>query len=289
MNMKLSKWSAVGAALMMMTANLLAADVDIDGAVPGKWTMDLDAAKKVAAEKNLPILLNFTGSDWCGWCKLMEERVFTKAEWSKYAEDNLMMAFIDFPEDDSLVPDKYTARNQALSSKYDISGYPTYIILDSDGTTELGRLGAGQDKTPESFIAEIKKTLGNSAGAKEAFLDKLSPAKKAEYEKLEAQLKETEKKLEKQIEAIEEAEKKAEEAQLAVIKAEGALEMFRLEQELGPEAFKAYKETREKYDAAIEKLTAWINTDPEKTDENTAFYQKTISEIQALEAKLSEY
>ncbi|MBN2686511.1 MAG: thioredoxin family protein [Pontiellaceae bacterium] len=287
--MKLSKWSAVGAAVMMMTANLLAADVDIDGAVPGKWSMDFNAAKKVAAEKNLPIILNFTGSDWCGWCKLMEERVFTKAEWSNYAKENLMMVFIDFPEDDSLVPEKYVARNQALSSEYEITGYPTYIILDSDGATELGRLSAGQEKTPESFIAEIKKTLANSSGAKEAFLTKLSPAKKAEYEKLNAQLNEQEKKLEKQIEAIEEAQKKAEEAQLAVMKAEGAIEMFRMEQELSAEAFMVYKETREKYDAAIEKITAWINTEPEQNDENLELYQKMVSEIQALEAKLSEY
>jgi thioredoxin-related protein len=275
--MKLSKWSAVGAALVMMTANLLAVDVDIDGAVPGKWTMDFDAAKKVAAEKKLPIILNFTGSDWCGWCKLMEERVFTKAEWSKYAKENMMMVFIDFPDDKTLVPEKYTDRNKALSTEYDITGYPTYIILDSDGTTKLGQLGAGQEKTPESFIAEIKKTLSNGPSGKDAFLAKLSPAKKAE------------KKFEKQIEAIEEAQKKAEEAQMDLMKAEGALELFRMEQELGPEAFKVYKETREKYDAAIEKLTDWIDTDPEHTDENTAFYEKMIAEIMELEAKLSEY
>ncbi|NLX26376.1 MAG: thioredoxin fold domain-containing protein [Lentisphaerae bacterium] len=287
--MKLSKWSAVGAALVMMTANLLAVDVDIDGAVPGKWTMDFDAAKKVAAEKKLPIILNFTGSDWCGWCKLMEERVFTKAEWSKYAKENMMMVFIDFPDDKTLVPEKYTDRNKALSTEYDITGYPTYIILDSDGTTKLGQLGAGQEKTPESFIAEIKKTLSNGPSGKDAFLAKLSPAKKAEYEKLDAQLKEMEKKFEKQIEAIEEAQKKAEEAQMDLMKAEGALELFRMEQELGPEAFKVYKETREKYDAAIEKLTDWIDTDPEHTDENTAFYEKMIAEIMELEAKLSEY
>jgi thioredoxin-related protein len=288
--MKLSKWSAVGTALMMMmTANLLAVEVDIDGAVPGKWTMDFDAAKKVAAEKKLPIILNFTGSDWCGWCKLMEEQVFTKEEWSKYAKENIMMAFIDFPEDDTLVPEKYVERNQALYMKYDISGYPTYIILDSDGTTKLGQLGADQDKTPEIFIGEIKKALSKSTGGKEALLAKLSPEKKAEYEKLDAQLKEQEKTLEKQIEAIEAAQKKAEDAQLAVMKAEGAIEMFRMEQELGADAFKEYKETREKYDAAIENITDWINTEPEQNEENLEFYQKMVTEIQELEAKLSEY
>ncbi len=41
--------------------------IQTEGAKVGHWTMDFEAAKKIAAEKNLPLLLNFTGSDWCGW------------------------------------------------------------------------------------------------------------------------------------------------------------------------------------------------------------------------------
>ena len=136
----------VGVALMVMAGNLIAVECDVDGAVPGKWTMDLDAAKTVAAEKQLPILLDFSGSDWCGWCKLMESNVFALPEWSAWATNNLMMVLLDFPQDKSLVPEKYVERNNALNAQYGVEGFPTFVLLDSDGQTEIGRLGAGSGK-----------------------------------------------------------------------------------------------------------------------------------------------
>ena len=54
----------------------------VDGVEAGKFTMDLDAAQKYAKEKKQIVLLNFTGSDWCHWCILMEKNVFEKVAWS---------------------------------------------------------------------------------------------------------------------------------------------------------------------------------------------------------------
>ena len=123
--------------------------------------MDVEAAKKWAAEKQLPILLNFTGSDWCGWCKLMEKNVFTKPDWKSYAGEHIVMVLIDFPRDQTAVPEKYKARNKSLKDQYGISGYPTFVLLAPDGTTEVARLKAGRNKTPESFIKEITDALDN--------------------------------------------------------------------------------------------------------------------------------
>jgi protein disulfide-isomerase len=173
-----------------------------DRIVPGKWTMDLDTAKEMAAEKKLPILLNFTGSDWCGWCKLMEKDVFTKPEWEAYATNHLMMVFIDFPRDKSLVPDKYVQRNAELKTEYGIRGFPTFVLLDDDGKTELGRLGAGRNKTPESFQREVQDLLRFRAGEIEKTCSALSPEDQKRYRSLleelsdkEEQLKATEQEL----------------------------------------------------------------------------------------------
>ncbi|MDF7824408.1 thioredoxin family protein [Pontiellaceae bacterium B12227] len=134
-------------------------DFDTDGAKVGRWTMDLDAAEKLADEKQLPILLNFTGSDWCYWCKLMEKNVFIQPEWKVYAADSVVMVLVDFPRDKTAVPEKYKERNNRLKDQYEISGYPTFILLRPDGKTECARLRAGRNKTPESFIGEIKAAL----------------------------------------------------------------------------------------------------------------------------------
>ena len=133
--------------------------VQLDGAKVGHWTMDFDAAKKLAGEKKLPMLLNFTGSDWCGWCKLMDKGVFAKEEWKKFAAENALLVTLDFPKDKSIVPEKYVARNKKLKEQFGVGGYPTYVILDSDGETKIGQLGAGKDKTPESFIQEFQGTV----------------------------------------------------------------------------------------------------------------------------------
>ncbi len=176
----------------------------VDGAEPGNWTQDYDAALKFAAEKNLPLLLNFTGSDWCGWCKLMDKNVFAKEEWQNYAKGNLVLVTLDFPKDKSIVPDKWVGRNNDLKTKFGIRGYPTYVILDKDGETKLGQLGASRNATPENFVeqtgdviffsesalAEFAKSIpGDKAEKFDALLSKRSAANK-ELEKAKSALQE---------------------------------------------------------------------------------------------------
>ena len=127
-----------------------------NGAAPGEWTMDFDAARALAAEQGLPILLNFTGSDWCGWCLLMERQVFSQDAWRQYAQKNLVLVWIDFPKDKSLVPEAFVERNAELMRQFEVGGFPTYFLLDSDGTTRLGQTGAERDATPQSFIAALE-------------------------------------------------------------------------------------------------------------------------------------
>ena len=78
---------AAGILVYMFTATSTA--VTAQGANLGEWTMDLDAAKVLAKDMDVPLMLKFTGSDWCGWCKLMEKSVFSKSEFLEYAGSNL--------------------------------------------------------------------------------------------------------------------------------------------------------------------------------------------------------
>lgn len=151
---------------MLMFCAALAASVmmasdkpAIEGAELGKWTMDIDAAKALAAETGKPIFMNFTGSDWCGWCQLMDKNIFSKAEWKDYAKENLVLVWIDFPKKADLVPEKFRERNQALGKQYKVEGFPTYIVLDADGTTELGQLSADPKAKPLDFAAQVEKVL----------------------------------------------------------------------------------------------------------------------------------
>lgn len=154
--------------------------VQIDGAKVGQWTMDFDAAKELASEKKLPLLLNFTGSDWCGWCKLMDKNVFAQKPWQEFASSNVLLVTLDFPKDKSIVPEKYVKRNEELKNQFSVLGFPTYVILDTNGETKIGQLGAGREKTPDSFIAEFKSVVRMSESSIEAYL-KANPDKADEY------------------------------------------------------------------------------------------------------------
>lgn len=160
-----------------------------EGAKVGEWTMDFEGAKKLAAEKKLPMLLNFTGSDWCGWCKLMDKNVFKMGEWEDYAKENLILVWIDFPQDKSLVPEAIAAKNDKLKDAFNVEGYPTYFVVDSDGETQLGQLGASQSASPAWFIGEIEKVKLNRAGELEKWLtaDEAAELKAAREARTEAE------------------------------------------------------------------------------------------------------
>lgn len=157
---------------LSLHSNLVAEEgVSLVGAEVGEWTMDFDAASKLSKEKNLPMMLNFTGSDWCGWCKLMDKNVFAGQPWQDFAKENVVMVTIDFPRDPLVVPKAYLERNNELKNKFGVQGYPTYVVLDSDGETTLAMLSAGQEKTPESFVEEFKNATKLSAANIKAYIE----------------------------------------------------------------------------------------------------------------------
>ena len=128
------------------------------GPVVKGWTEDLDLAMKFAARTKRPIVLDFTGSDWCGWCIKLHDEVFSKDAFKDYADKNLVLVAIDFPRSKKL-PDEIKRRNSKLMAQYGVRGFPTIVILDPTGEKELGRTGYVRGG-PAAFIAGVKKILG---------------------------------------------------------------------------------------------------------------------------------
>lgn len=109
------------------------------------WVTDYAAAVKKAKKENKSLLLNFTGSDWCGWCIKLDKEVFSQAEFKEYAEENLVLVKLDFPKR-TQISEAEKAQNNELAQKYGIRGFPTIILLDNDeklvGQTGYQRGGA---------------------------------------------------------------------------------------------------------------------------------------------------
>jgi thiol:disulfide interchange protein len=129
----------------------------------GKWLEDYDEAVAIATAANLPIFLNFTGSDWCPWCKFADQQVFAHKEWREYAATHVVPVFVDFPSHKSL-SNKQQKANDALKTRFGIRGFPSFLILSPDGEKLLGQFGISRDETFMSFTSKIEKiTAGSSA------------------------------------------------------------------------------------------------------------------------------
>jgi thioredoxin-related protein len=118
------------------------------------WLTDYDAAQAKGKSDNKLVLLNFTGSDWCGWCKRLNAEVFSKPEFQEYAAKNLVLVELDFPRYKQLT-EAVRKQNEQLAGKFRIEGFPTVIVLNSEGKVvgELGYMAGGAD----AFIAALEQ------------------------------------------------------------------------------------------------------------------------------------
>src|SRR2546421_10679822 len=96
------------------------------------WLTDLPAAQATAKAENKIVLLDFTGSDWCGWCIRLRNEVFSKPEFDAYANENLVLVEVDFPRQKAQSAALKQA-NRALANRFHIEGYPKVVVLNADG------------------------------------------------------------------------------------------------------------------------------------------------------------
>ncbi|MCF7730512.1 MAG: thioredoxin family protein [Akkermansiaceae bacterium] len=118
------------------------------------WSEDLDKALEQAKKEKKSVLVEFTGSDWCPPCKMMRKDVFSKSEFVDAASKNFILVEIDMPRGDKEVAEK----NQPTVKKYKVDGFPTVILLDSDGK-EFGRFYASEHPKTEDFLKRLDKEL----------------------------------------------------------------------------------------------------------------------------------
>lgn len=126
-------------------------------AAAGEWSTDWEAAKAQAKKENKPILINFTGTDWCGWCIRLEKEVFSKKEFKDYAKDNLVLMEVDFPRKKKQT-DEVKAQNKKLDKEFGIEGYPTIYLLDSEGKKISDDIGY-REGGPEKYVEHLKSLI----------------------------------------------------------------------------------------------------------------------------------
>lgn len=119
------------------------------------WGTDYKAALSQAKTQNKLVLLDFTGSDWCGYCKLLDKQVFTQASFQQFADKNYVLVTVDFPQGKEL-PADLKSQNESLGKQFGIEGFPTLVVVDPSGK-ELGRMtGYDPGSGPDAVIDKLK-------------------------------------------------------------------------------------------------------------------------------------
>ncbi len=120
------------------------------------WETDFEKASSDAKDSGKYMLLDFSGSDWCGWCIRLEKEVFSQDAFKDFAKENLVCVLVDFPRAKKQT-DELKKQNMHLAQEYNIRGYPTIIIL-SPGGTPVGKTGYLQGG-PWEYARHLKEII----------------------------------------------------------------------------------------------------------------------------------
>lgn len=133
------------------------------------WLTDLDAAKAQGVKENKPVLVDFTGSDWCPPCKSLHKVVFESPEFAAVATRYVLVE-LDFPRNKPQSPE-LKAKNREWQKKYAVNSFPTILLLDAKSGEAYGRIGGFGGQIAKEYLAKLdgyKNTPeGKAALAKE--------------------------------------------------------------------------------------------------------------------------
>lgn len=130
------------------------------------WYLELEDAFSESKKTGKPIMANFTGSDWCGWCKRLSASVFQKDEFKSWADDNVVLLELDFPRRTKL-PEELQKQNAGLQQAFKVRGFPTVWVFDlnrdESGKFEISALGkTGYRPTVEDFTGGVDQMLARA-------------------------------------------------------------------------------------------------------------------------------
>ena len=128
------------------------------------WLVNLDEAYAKSKETGRPIMANFTGSDWCGWCKRLTANVFIHEAFKQWADKNVVLLELDFPRG-KFIPENIKGQNASLQQAFQVQGFPTIWLfrLDKNESTNqytIESLGkTGYMATVEEFTSGIDQMI----------------------------------------------------------------------------------------------------------------------------------
>jgi thioredoxin-related protein len=127
------------------------------------WFTQIDSAKAIASASHRPILMVFSGSDWCKPCILLRRELFESKAFETYAKGHLVLLELDFPaRSKNKLSEEQVKHNEALAEKFNPDGgFPLVLVINTDDTI-LGTFGYEKNRTPEDYIQQLNGFLNEN-------------------------------------------------------------------------------------------------------------------------------
>lgn len=126
--------------------------------IPVLWIGNFTEAQKQAKATHKQILINFSGSDWCGPCIRLRKEILESESFEQYAAANLLLVRADFPrQKKNQLPKEQVKLNESLAELYNKDGkFPYTVLVDENGKV-LKSWDGFPDESPQAFVSEIDK------------------------------------------------------------------------------------------------------------------------------------
>ncbi|MBO5941079.1 MAG: thioredoxin family protein [Kiritimatiellae bacterium] len=144
--------------LLIISAIAISIAVEAASSTPNGFTDDLGAAISSSKKSGKSVFAVFSGSDWCYWCKVLEQGYLSKKEFVNEASKKFELVYIDMPRDKSLLSEKAQKNNPLLLKKYAIRGFPTVMFIKHDGSG-IAAPRPAKDISPEEYAKVLAKEV----------------------------------------------------------------------------------------------------------------------------------
>jgi protein disulfide-isomerase len=149
----MKKW--IGFALIALLAGCARQPVTVP-----EGNQDVTAAAAQARETGRMLLMNFSGSDWCGWCIKLDNEILSQPAFQAYAEQNVVSVMLDFPRRTRQEP-AVKEQNERMMRHFGVRGFPTLLLFSPEGEL-MARLGY-EPGGPEALIRSIEQAKARHA------------------------------------------------------------------------------------------------------------------------------
>ena len=128
---------------ILIACTLLIGSLNLFSQENDGWLINFDKAAELSMKTGKPILANFTGSDWCGWCIRLKKEVFVTPSFKKWAKENVILLELDYPRRTPQT-EEIKKQNRELQQFFKVRGYPTLHMFNvgiAEGKTQITALG----------------------------------------------------------------------------------------------------------------------------------------------------